>query len=294
MGTATDTPSAAIERLKAEKDANPNQPKKVPRKLPLSALHVEPLVFQVRTEGLDLDRVEEIAKGLNGNKLDDPLHIWWSGLRWIIIEGHHRHAAYLIKAERDGVTLKVPVEAHVDMPLSEAMGAAAVLNDRDKVSISKSEKLDMAWTLVCMQDRSIAQIAKAAGISKSQISKMRQVLVSLEAGKFTISQMIDQGWAKCREWAQGKTRRDWSSDALEEMAQEMAEELMKLKVTSAVKSPDVFARAIEILAHELPSRLLSSDPFWDALNTTGREMLLEFDRDEAEGDTMKSFIPEDF
>jgi hypothetical protein len=106
--------------------------------------------------------------------------------------------------------------------------------------------------------------------------------------------MIDCGWVKCREWANGKTHRDFSSDALEAMAQEMAEELTKLKVTSAIKSPDVFARAIEILSHELPSRLLASEPFWDALNTTGRAMLMEADKEEAEGDTVKPSIPEDF
>jgi hypothetical protein len=135
MSASEDTPSAAIERLKAEKEANTKKSMKTPRSVSLNALHVEPLVFQVRTEGLDLDRVEEIAKGLQGNNLDDPLHIWWSGLRWIIVEGHHRHAAYKIKAERDGVSLMVPVEAHVDMSLSKAMGTAAVLNDRDKISI---------------------------------------------------------------------------------------------------------------------------------------------------------------
>jgi hypothetical protein len=106
--------------------------------------------------------------------------------------------------------------------------------------------------------------------------------------------MIDHRWVKCREWALGKTHRDFSSDVLEEMAQEMAEELKKLKVTSAIKSPDVFARAIEILSHELPSRLLASEPFWDALNTTGREMLMEFDRDEVEGNDFGASLPVHF
>jgi hypothetical protein len=294
MSVLEGSPSAAIERLKAETEANTNKPMRIPRSVSLAVLHVEPLVFQVRSDGLDLDRVEEIAKGLQGSNLDDPLHIWWSGLRWIIVEGHHRHAAYQLKAERDGVTLNVPVEAHVDISLFDAMGAATVLNDRDKVSISKAEKLDMAWTMVCMQGRSIAQTAKSSGISESQISKMRQVLAKLKTMKIGTSHMIDHGWVKCREWALGKTHRDFNSDALEGMAQEMAEELKKLKVTSAIKSPDVFARAIEILSHELPSRLLASEPFWDALGTTGREMLMEIDRDEVEGNDLGASLPEDF
>lgn len=273
---SSETRSAAIERLKRERLTNLRKPSKVPRSVALRELHVEPLVFQVRADGLDADRIEEIAKGLQGTKLDDPLHIWWSGSRWIIIEGHHRYAAYRLKAERDGVTLKVPVEAHVDMTLFEARGAAGKLNDRDKVSISRAEKQDNAWSLVCMKEGSIAETVLASGASKSQISVMRTALADLEAWGRPIEQLLDSGWAQCREWANGKSNREYSGDELEELAHALADELKKVRtVASLVATPTILARALQIISTELPCQLLESESFEDALRTTGRAWLAD-------------------
>ena len=278
-----DTPSAAIERLLAEKEANPNRPLKVPRKLPLSDIHVEPYAFQVREDarinGPDPDRVKEIARGLDGSNLDEPLHVWSSGLRWIVFEGHHRHAAYVLRQEQTGDTLQVPVEAHAEIPLEKAIGLAGRLNDREKVKISKVEMMDNALRMVCIGEGSIKEQASLSGASKSQISTIRSVVRDLASRSIPTARLVDAGWKQCLEWSKGRTHRDHGPDALEAMAQEMAEELKNLKVTTAIKSPDVFARAIELLSPELPSRLIQSDPFKDALDTTGRDLLEETDVD---------------
>lgn len=271
--------SAAIEHLQAEKQSNPSKPPKIPRGLPLSALHVEPAAFQVRAEGLSPERVEEIAKGLDGSTLDEPVHVWWSGERWIVIEGHHRYAAYVQKFEDDGVTLKIPVVAHPDISLGEALGLAGRLNYREKAKISKAEMLDGAWRMVCMGEGSISQQSIRSGVAKGTIDNMRAVKRKLEGRRVPNARMLDHGWKQSREWANGKTQRDHSPDALEAMAQEMAEELKKLKVTTAIKSPDVLARALVILSPELPERLLESEPFWTPLDITGRALLKEADEE---------------
>lgn len=272
-------PSAAIERLKEEREAHPSVPTRLPTTLPLKALSVEPEVFQVRTEGLQEDRINEIAEGLSGTSLDDPLHVWWSGLRWIIIEGHHRHAAYQLVAQRDGKSFKVPVIAHVDISLSQAMGMASRLNDRTKEKISKAEKQNMAWKLVVLEEGSIAKQAKAAGVSDSQISNMRKVRRALEERGVSKADMLNESWEEARVKANGKTCREFTPDVLEVMAHELAEELKMVRTTHIVKSPDILARALEIVSPELPSNLLSSDPFWNALNSTGREILKEIDEE---------------
>ena len=64
------------------------------------------------------------------------------------------------------------------------------------------------------------------------------------------------------------------------MAQDMADELRGMKVTTILNSPDVFARALEIISAQLPSRLIESGPFWSALDTTGRALLREANEDE--------------
>jgi len=287
-----DRPSAAIERLRAEREANPAQPCKMPRKLPLCAISVEPYVFQVREdvrlEGPDPERVKEIAKGLDGSNLDEPIHVWWTGLRWVVIEGHHRHAAYTLRQEQTGKTLQVPIVAHPDISLADAMGLAGRLNNREKVKISKNEMLDNAWRMVCMGDGSIKQQSERSGAAKSTISNMRDVNAKLTNRRFPGSWMIDAGWKQSLELAKGRTRRDHGPEALEAMAHEIAEELKKLKVTTVLKSPEVFARALEILSPSLPERLLASDPFWDALNTIGRAMLEELAMEE-EGEGSDEF-----
>jgi len=163
------------------------------------------------------------------------------------------------------------------------MGLAGRLNDREKVKISGSEKMNSAWRMVCAGEGSIRQQSVYSGVAKSTISNMRNVKAALLSGRRPIAQLINAGWKQSREWAHGKTHRDHSPEALEMMAQDMAKELKKLKTTSAVKSPHVFARAIEIISPVLPRRLVESDPFWDALHTTGRMLLDEIDAEEAEG-----------
>jgi len=198
-------------------------------------------------------------------------------LRWIVIEGHHRHAAYLQRASNGGGDLQVPVIAHENTPLETAKGFAGRLNDRAKVRISQAERLDNAWQMVCMGSGSIKAQSNAGGVTESTISNMRKVKATLERRRTPTAQMIDAGWARCREWSNGKTRQDHSPDALEAMAHEMADELRGLNITTALKSPDIFARALEILSPELPRRLIESEPFWDALDDTGRSLLAEKD-----------------
>jgi len=289
----SEAPSAVIHRLLAEKEGNPGKPPGVPSRLPLSDIYVEPEAFQVRAEGLVEDRVAEIARGVDGSNLDEPIHVWWTGLRWVVIEGHHRHAAYSKREEQTGETIQVPVVAHPDLPYWKAQGIAAQLNDREKIRISKAEMLNNAWRMVCLGEGSIKQQSKHSGVSKSQISNMRAAKLTLASRKIATAQMFDAGWKQCREWANGKSQRDHGPDALEAMAQEMAEELKQIKVTTVIKSPDVFARAIQILSPALPDRLLEAEPFWDALNTTGRQILNETDQEFQQEDQTSAGV-EDF
>lgn len=236
-----------------------------------------------------MDRVAEIEVGLRGTSMDDPVHVWWSGARWIVVEGHHRHEAYRQREARTGARPKVPVVAHVGMALSEAMGAAARLNDRSKEKITKAEKQNRAWVLVVMGEGSIATQAAASGASKSQISNMRVVREKLVARRMADAQMMDATWQQCREWANGKTQRDFSEGAQEARAREVAEWLRGCPVVHPLKSPDVIARALEILSPAFTGHLLECDGFWDALNTTGRALLEERD---AADEQQKRMMPQ--
>ncbi|WP_460273933.1 hypothetical protein [Celeribacter sp. ULVN23_4] len=278
MEYSNETRSAAIERLKVEREANPLPPPKVPRSLPLDALHVEPAVFQPREIGLDQERVKEISEGLNGGALDERVHIWWSGKRWIVIDGHHRHAAYMLLRETSGETLKVPVEAHPQFSLGEAMGAAAKINSRDRVRITREEKGNNAWRLVCLGEGSIAEQAEWSGASKAQISIMRKTFESLRERRIKAPTMIDRGWDWSRQIAKGDSPREFTEEVQEGMAQDWAKKIGNALGGKATECPGVLARALQIISPTLPARLLDSEAFWDALNETGREILADADQ----------------
>lgn len=132
------------------------------------------------------------------------IHVWWSGLRWIVVEGHHRHAANVRKEKQTGQAFAVPVVAHGDIPFFQAQGIAGQLNDRAKVRISKPEKLNNAWRVVCVGQGSIREQSEYTGVSQSRISIMRKAKVKLVSRKMSSERMIDAGWKQCREWANGE------------------------------------------------------------------------------------------
>lgn len=287
---ASESRSAAIRRLQMEQEAHNSPPPKIPRGLELSELHVEPKVFQVRLDGLDSERAEEISHDLEKTHLNDRIHTWWSGKRWIVIDGHHRFEAYRLRDKRGEQTIKVPVEAHPKMSLEEAMGAAGVLNTRDSVTISRAEKGNNAWNMVCLESGSIAETVQWAGVSKQQVSIMRGVLRRLKDKGFPVDHLIDKGWDWARKTDQDRSSSDYGLDQLELTAQEWATKIGRAVGGKAVDNPGALARALEIISPALPSRLIEEEPFWDALNGAGRALLAETDQEELEnGDEDEDF-----
>ncbi len=287
--------SVAIDIIKAECEANQTPPPKTPRSLPLDAIHVEPAVFQPREIGLDAERVEQISEGLTGGALDERIHVWWSGKRWIVIDGHHRHAAYKLKQEALGKSLRVPVEAHPQFSFGEAMGAAAKINSREHVTITREEKGNNAWRLVCIGEGSIAQQTEWSGASKAQISIMRKTFERLRQRRITARNMIDHGWDWCRKTDRGDEFREFTPEAQEAMAQEWAVKIGRALGGKATECPDILARALEIISLALPASLIQSDAFWVALDGAGRDLLKEEDKYQMERkETFEADGKEDF
>lgn len=166
MPDPSETRRAARKRLDDEQhqQGSHRKPPKEPRRLPLSDIHIEPVAFQPRGDGLNSDRAEVISRGLGQGRLDDPVHVWWSGMRWIVIDGHHRVEAYRMKQEREGgKALMVSVRCHWGCNAAEALALSGNLNGRPKETITKTERLETAWVLVCDGQGSITQQADQTG-----------------------------------------------------------------------------------------------------------------------------------
>jgi hypothetical protein len=262
-----ETFSVAHARLRKEVQDNLQGPGKVPSKLPLKAIEREEQVFQVRGEAVDDERVRHIAAGLNWDKTDDAVHVFWTGRRWVLIEGHHRLAAYGLSKKNPKGTRQVPVIAHVGMSLQAAQGLASITNSREKVTIPQWKRLNVAWRMTCIGEGSIAQLARESGCGKSTISNMREAKAELLTKEWmTIERLTDAEWLTARAWWKGQEKpQDWTLEADEAKALEIAEFLSKHLNGYLVRRPETFARALSLVSEELPYALMQTGCWGDAL-----------------------------
>lgn len=252
----------ALARLDAERKAGSPAPAKAPGKVPLRDLHTEPRAFQVREDQApDPDHVAEIARGV-GSDLDEHLGVWWSGERWIVIDGHHRHAGYLEAVElgRIGMTYKVPVMVHdVPTPAAARMIAAQV-NNRDRKRITVDERTAEGWRMICNGIGSKAEQAKASGAQPSTIGNMRAVFKRLHEGRRIPAENLEaMGWERARKLDKGKDVEggEWTAAMDEAAAQDWAKRISKaLDGRRIVMSPGRMARALEIISEDLPGSIM--------------------------------------
>jgi hypothetical protein len=234
----------------------------------------------VRGEDVDEERVREIALGLSWDKTDDPLHVWWTGRRWVLVEGHHRLAAYGLSKKNPKGTRKVPVIAHVGMTLQGAMGLASITNSREKVTIPQWKRLNQAWRLTCIGEGSVTSLARDSGCSKSTIGNMRAVKAALLERKWmTVERLTDVGWVEAKDWLKGKERPAWTLEADEAKAIEIADFLTKNLNGYLVRRPETLARALSLVSEEFPYALMQTVYWSDALKD-----IFEGREDDDEGD----------
>ena len=275
-----------IERLTEEMQDNP-QP--IPKRysagvsmVPLGDIETEPDVFQVRDGGMREALLKHLADELKCNDEDDALLGLWTGKRIVVIEGHHRLAAYgMIQQEQAKRAVKVPLKV-VSVSLLEAIGMAIRHNTRSKDAITRGEEMEGAWLMVLMQNGSIAEQAKASGVSKKQIEKMRKVRKELIAKGLPKGSLSEMGWRASLDYRNAKPVSDYCPDEARKAATELADMIREQTRGRWKNDPDLIAHALEIISPALPGRLIQTDTFWDALDVQGRMVLDETDELNAE------------
>jgi hypothetical protein len=94
------TQTEVLEQIRREQTDNPKPPPDSPSTLPHRQIRLEPLVFQPRTfkgfAGASEAHIEGLMYAIRHapDHLINPIDIWWSGKRWLVIYGHHRLYAY--------------------------------------------------------------------------------------------------------------------------------------------------------------------------------------------------------
>lgn len=230
--------------------------------LSLGSVEVEEDVFQPRALG-QRERGWQSAshvKGLRdairdneGHRLE-PILVWWSGRRWCVVDGHHRLEAYRgFYRDRPGVTPWVPAKA-LEGNLREAVGASVAGNSRDKLGMSRDDKMDAAWRLTCGGGWTRREISQRAGASMRTLTIMNGVRDKLTG--MEVVDLADLSWKRALMISQGRELSDRDEEWAEQQAEEMAEKLRKHLGPNLIKKPDILAMALGMVHPDLPKRLL--------------------------------------
>ncbi|PIB26674.1 hypothetical protein BFP76_12370 [Amylibacter kogurei] len=241
--------------------------KQRPRKLPLSKLEIEDQVFQQREldysnhNGTIPYHVDNLLRNLRGepdNRLD-PITVWFSGQRWLILDGHHRHAAYLKYIDEVGETednFEVPVEVF-EGTFEEAFDVTIQANKKVSEPLTATARSNGAWRRVCLDAAedgkwvlSKRELTKLVTASASQVGNMRKTyraLSEMELKRFTndevisLSSPIDLSWAEALETANGgKAVGDFTPDEQKLKAIEIGKALGRTFGKSLLSDLDTF------------------------------------------------------
>ena len=232
-------PSALLAELK--ETAKAPQLTELPSRLPLVAIRQIPEVFQPRGNNVCERHVSELRKIIAASGDVDPITVMQVGTDAVLIDGHHRLAAY---AQVNRATT-VPVK-YFEGTLEEAILEAGRANSKAKLPMSTQERQNYAWRLVLMDNHSKAEIASASGASKSQVANMRTVMKKLGAEAFG-----HPSWWRAREAAKGRGETHQMSEQeieiwKDEMASRYADRLTKEFSSKLSSNTEIAARALSI------------------------------------------------
>lgn len=217
------------------------------RALPIHKIVLKPTAFQRR--GTSEPHIAELKQAVKNGATLDPVLVIFVGAYPVIVDGHHRMAAYEA-AEWTGL---VPVEVF-EGSLEDAVAEAVRRNSKAKLPMTKTERMDAAWALACLDPNpegaktdKVRDIRSTSGVSERQVWSMFRairVLGECEA-------MACLGWADAVRILQsnevGETDQlGWEEDQLEVQAQAWADRLLATFGSKLPASPETASRAFEI------------------------------------------------
>ena len=106
--------------------------------------------------------------------------VWWSGKRWIALDGHHRVEAYR-RLERDtkGTLQRIPVVTF-EGSLEAAIAKSIELNARDKLPMTYDDKANAAWRLIAEGSLSKSEISRVTTVHRNTLTTMGKKLDSFK------------------------------------------------------------------------------------------------------------------
>lgn len=163
------------------KDCNEGKPVRTEETLPLNEIVARPDLFQVRGS-TDAKHVADLAEIIRGTEGDlEPLLLIELGEEAVIINGHHREAAYRAVYGETDPAHPVPVRWFSGDPI-QALTRATGENSKTCLVMTREQRKDAATRLAGMVGTNLskAELAKATGLSTSTIAEIRAGLKKVQ------------------------------------------------------------------------------------------------------------------
>jgi hypothetical protein len=131
--------------------------------------------FQFRHVEVDQHHVDELATVLETGRPLDRLTLWTDPEtgELVVVDGHHRLAAYR-QVEWRG---KIPADIY-SCGIEEARLMALRENGKTRLPLTKDERMDAAWALVCLGSEVYSKrvIQENTGVGNGTVATMRRTL----------------------------------------------------------------------------------------------------------------------
>ena len=192
-------PVTALRKLrKTEADYRGQQRR--PEALRLSEMFVAADLMQQR-EG-ERAHIKDLRAGIKAQGALDPILVRQVGPKFLVIDGHHRFAAYDAEAIYDAV----PV-AYFEGDLREAIKVAIRSNAKAKLNMTEEDKLNAAWRMTCMAEEgySIAETAKTCDVGTTTVTNMRRTRDRLNTDEMAFDGVVDRA-STIKTWAEAKRK----------------------------------------------------------------------------------------
>lgn len=146
-----------LKMLIQESEQNKKPSEEDPKSIHMDSIHMAHSVFQPRqfqdgTKATSEDHTQGLIEAIMTEPTHqlDPIVVWWSGLNWRVIDGAHRLMAYRhVNKKRFLKNPMIPVVIFKG-DLYKAIDESIRLNSKDKLPMSKDDKINGACRLTVL------------------------------------------------------------------------------------------------------------------------------------------------
>ncbi|MDX0449602.1 hypothetical protein GOC61_19790 [Sinorhizobium medicae] len=241
-----------------------------PDTLPVQSIKRMLSVFQPRSlsgnlaaDQRHIDTLARVIGAPPSMKFLDPVTVWYSGVSWYVLDGHHRLNAY----RQQQYFGEIPVTVFQGS-LDAALLRSRSDNAKDRLVMSEDDKFNSALKLNLFTDCSRAEIATACGVGHTLVSSQRRVIQKLlsEHPELTRGDIADMGWREAKSMSAGERPEGATHvDYLEREASKRAVALLRAVGQQFFSNTELVARTLAILGRDLPKRLIQSDDWSDII-----------------------------